>query len=96
MILNGDTTRLIWAYHENDPYSDQALMYHGSSSRGVRSVYLQEWPQAEILQSDNPKIWDLISQVTLPNNDHTHYWCQIFKVFLKSTFVEPVLLSNFC
>ena len=80
MELNSDTTRLIWSYHPNDPWNANDLIYHGASSRGVRSVYLQELPQ-EHLELNDPdiKIWDLTSKVDLPNNDHTHYWCRIFK-----------------
>ncbi len=74
--LNGDTTRLIWSYSDSD-----FLTYHGPNSRGTRSVYLQELPQIHLKTSQDPdlKIWDLTSQVELPNDDHTHYWCRIFK-----------------
>ncbi len=34
-------------------------------------------------EQDDVKIWDLVKPhkppIALPNNDHTHYWCQIFK-----------------
>ena len=53
------------------------MVYHGPQ-RGVRSIYLREPPQND-LKDDQLKHWDLTSQVTLPNDDHTHYWCRIFK-----------------
>ena len=70
--LSGDTTRLIWSYSSQD-----SLVYHGQK-RGVRSVYLQEFQQ-KFKFSEETKIWDLTSRVELPNDDHTHYWCRIFK-----------------
>ena len=86
--LGSDTTRLIWSYSENDPSSLEnlnrnqgfvgSLIYHGSDRRGVRSVYLQEMPQ-ESLPTEDLLTWDLTSEVELPNDDHTHYWCRIFK-----------------
>lgn len=74
--LSGDTLRLIWAFSNLD-----SLEYHGPAARGVRSVYLQEPKQSRIDFSHDPsvKTWDLNSQVELPNDDHTHYWCRIFK-----------------
>ena len=75
--LGSDTTRLIWSYSETDPSSVDNLIYHGST-RGVRSVYLQEMPQ-ESLPTEDLLTWDLTSEVELPNDDHTHYWCRIFK-----------------
>lgn len=47
-----------------------------------RSLYLREAPKETIPKSDIPylKIWDLKGRNTrLPDDDHTHYWCQIFK-----------------
>ena len=74
MVLGEDTTRLLWAFDDKDE-----LSYHGPYSRGVRSVYLKEFPVETELNDPDLKIWDLKSQVTLPNDDHTHYWCRIFR-----------------
>ena len=81
MILSGDTTRVLWAYHPNDPV-DGKVSYHGHQNRGVRSLYLKEGPSLRIPADDLPylKFWDLRAKNTrLPNDDHTHYWCQIYK-----------------
>ena len=64
LVLNSDTTRLIWSYHDQDPIDINSLIYHGSQRRGVRSVYLQEMPQAK-LKNDDFKVWNLTSQVEL-------------------------------
>lgn len=41
-----DTVRLLWAYHPDDPVDPESprprLHYHGSSRRGVRSMFLLE------------------------------------------------------
>ena len=75
-VLDGDTIRLIYAYNDYDH-----LAYHGSQKRGVRSLYLKEPLQESIedLEHEDLQHWDLTSEVVLPNNDHTHYWCRIFK-----------------
>lgn len=83
MILGSDTVRLIWSYHPEDPISTTVLPYHGRLTRGVRSIYLQEQPnpmRERLSKLPNIKTWDITSKnVTLPDDDHTHYWCQIFK-----------------
>lgn len=29
---------------------------------------------------EHVKVWDVINEnLTLPNDDHTHYWCKIFE-----------------
>lgn len=79
--LGGDTVRVVWAYHPDDP-QDNRIIYHGHTRRGVRSLFLKEPPKLEIPVDDlqHLKHWDLRAQNTrLPNDDHTHYWCQIFK-----------------
>jgi len=47
-----------------------------------RSLFLREKSRLGIPRDDLPflKTWDLRAKNTrLPNDDHTHYWCQIFK-----------------
>ena len=46
----------------------------------MRSLYLQEPPLKDLKENkEDLKHWDLRSKVNLPNDDHTHYWCRIFK-----------------
>ena len=41
MIFQSSTTRLIYAYGDKDPTDSSApTEYHGSTNRGVKSVYL--------------------------------------------------------
>ncbi|XP_042882375.1 MOXD1 homolog 2-like [Penaeus japonicus] len=45
-VISNDTVRLLWAYHPDDPVDPESprprLHYHGSSRRGVRSMFLLE------------------------------------------------------
>ena len=77
--LGTDTVRLIWAYHGEDPLDNTHLLYHSLTRRGQRSVYLAEPPlQSEPLPPH--KTWDLTANnLLLPEDDHTHYWCKIYR-----------------
>ena len=82
--LGPDTTRLIWAYHDEDPAEpDQLLMYHSVLRRGARSVHLAEPPAERAPLADSHQqlhMWDLqVDRLLLPSEDHTHYWCKIFR-----------------
>ncbi|XP_040570289.1 DBH-like monooxygenase protein 1 isoform X3 [Lepeophtheirus salmonis] len=81
--LGVDTVRLIWALGQEDPLGDSSGVpsYHTPSFRGVRSVYLKELPYKKIhpTQENDVLSWDLVGRNLLLPNDHTHYWCQIFK-----------------
>ena len=58
------------------------LPYHGHGRRGARSVYLREPPHARVrLQEPGVMAWELLADggLPLPNDDHTHYWCRIFR-----------------
>ena len=66
-------------------FSHRVLHYHGRERRGVRSVYLKEKPHPKIktmLEREEGKVktWELrAGRIGLPNDDHTHYWCRIFR-----------------
>jgi len=77
--LGTDTVRLIWAYHDQDPLDNTHLMYHTLTKRGHRSVYLAEPPQTSVPLPPH-KNWDLTADnLLLPEDDHTHYWCKIYR-----------------
>ncbi len=79
--LDDSTVRLLWAHHPEDPYSTEVLPYHGRLTRGARSVHLKQLPQLRgDLRDPDVKHWDLrADNLMLPTDDHTHYWCKIFK-----------------
>ena len=82
MVLGDDTIRVIWAYHPHKPKDKYHLPHHGHKRRGVRSLHLKEIPTKRILEDENTvfKKWELKGRnVRLPNDDDTHYYCQIFK-----------------
>ncbi|KAK7072077.1 DBH-like monooxygenase protein 1 [Halocaridina rubra] len=76
--LSGDTTRIIWAYSDEDPKGDMDMLMH--SHRGTKSIYLRE-PTFELPQfSEEIKTVEfLASNVELPDDLDTMYWCQIYK-----------------
>ena len=87
LALGPDTVRLIWAYHPTHVPAtssslSKALPYHGRQRRGTRSVYLKEQPHERIdsKAEEGLKTWDLTADgLPLPNDDHTHYWCKIYR-----------------
>ncbi|RUS81877.1 hypothetical protein EGW08_010347 [Elysia chlorotica] len=76
------TTRLIYAYSPNDPASDDAISYHGST-RGTKSVLLLEPPtneqQATAFPSDVKTLEFTNRNVSVPSTDTT-YWCTAWKI----------------
>lgn len=83
MPLGSDTVRIIWSYHSEDPALNSPLPYHGRLTRGARSVFLKGKPnnlKQKLSKIPNLKTWDILARnIMLPEDDHTHYWCQIFK-----------------
>ena len=86
LALGHDTARLIWAYSEEDPgEGGSPLLYHSLTQRGQRSIYLSE-PPAPSAPLPPHKVWDLrADNLLLPDTDHTHYWCKIYRAPELST-----------
>jgi len=79
LILGHDTVRLIWAFSEDDPMDSTHLLYHSLTQRGSRSIYLSE-PASSTSPLPDHKLWDLrADNLLLPESDHTHYWCKIYR-----------------
>ena len=82
MVLGDDTVRVIFAYHPEKPKDKYHINYHGQKRKGVRSLHLKERPVLKISDGEKASLkkWDLRGRnVRLPNDDNTHYYCQIFK-----------------
>lgn len=82
MVLGDDTVRVIWAYHPDRPRSRMRMHGHGHKRKGTRSLHLKEEPTLKFMAEERStlKQWELrANNVRLPNDDHTHYYCQIFK-----------------
>merc|ERR1719228_1688615 len=66
---------MIWSYHQQDK-----MQYHSASQRGVRSVYLME-SKVDNTPLEEHKVWEITAgNVTIPHDDHTHYFCRIVKL----------------
>ena len=77
--LGADTVRLIWAYSDQDPADYHVLPYHSVLRRGSKSIHLAE-PPADTTPLPVHKTWDIhADNLLLPEDDHTHYWCRIYR-----------------
>ncbi|EDV25405.1 expressed hypothetical protein [Trichoplax adhaerens] len=80
LLIDTGTTRLIWAYNDNDPVDPQTFTKH--TKQGSRSVNLfNSLPEADKppLPSDT-QYFDLLNpDVAIPSGDTT-YWCTAFKL----------------
>jgi len=80
LVLGEDTVRLIWAYGDHS----SSLRYHSLTQRGSRSIFISEPPRQDhetlVEEEEGLKTWDLTADnLLLPDSDHTHYWCKIFR-----------------
>ena len=77
--LGPDTVRIIWAYGLEDPQDAHHLPYHSVLRRGTRSIHLAEPPQ-DTSALPAHLTWDIhADNLLLPQDDHTHYWCRIYR-----------------
>ena len=79
VVLGTDTVRLIWAYNDDDPLDSSHLLYHSLTQRGSRSIFLSEPPRPASPLPPH-QVWDVTADnLLLPEDDHTHYWCKIYR-----------------
>ena len=79
VVLGTDTVRLIWAYNDDDPLDSSHLLYHSLTQRGSRSIFLSEPPMPASPLPPH-QVWDVTADnLLLPEDDHTHYWCKIYR-----------------
>ena len=98
--LGTDTVRLIWAYNEEDPLTQSSpLLYHSLTQRGSRSIYLSEPPPTRASLPPH-QVWEVrADNLLLPEDDHTHYWCKIYRAPELNTkhhmiAIEPVIQAG--
>ncbi|XP_050715576.1 uncharacterized protein LOC126998176 [Eriocheir sinensis] len=78
-MLGDDTVRVIWAYSNNDPPSKANLNYH--EARGTKSLYLKSPQFVMPPMGPDVKTLDLMaSNVSLPDDLDTLYWCKLLKM----------------
>ncbi|XP_077979621.1 DBH-like monooxygenase protein 1 [Glandiceps talaboti] len=76
-IITGDTVRLIWAYHPDDPEDDKPLPWHGRERRGSRSLYLLDEPKITDIGNDvDVQTFEILNDnVKVPSHQYTTYIC---------------------
>ncbi|XP_035690508.1 DBH-like monooxygenase protein 1 isoform X1 [Branchiostoma floridae] len=77
--IEAGTTRVIWAYHGEDPPHDTELMYHGET-RGARSLMLLSGPQNAELPEQVQTMEFLNDAYAVPYKKVTNYLYRGFKV----------------
>ena len=80
MLLEGDTVRLIWAFHDEKPSGIDNVKYHGIN-RGVKSIYLKgdtHFKGASLNDADAISWKPRVQNVIVPPVD-TYYHCEMFK-----------------
>lgn len=77
--LTGDTVRVLWALHQNDPELNTAV-WHGDK-RGGRALRLRTVsPHAPPQEMHDIRHWDVkLNQFAVSDTMDTVYWCKIFK-----------------
>lgn len=55
--FQNDTARVIYAYHEDDPLSDEMFMYHRKDKRGSKSLVLLQPNTDKNKLPNDLKIW---------------------------------------
>ena len=78
--ITSDITKLIWAYNDDKPSSDNAMPQHRSHNRGTRSVHLLSLAEHEFsnTKKENIEKWDITSSnLLIPDETDTTYWCKI-------------------
>ncbi|CAH1243297.1 MOXD1 [Branchiostoma lanceolatum] len=83
-VISGDTMRVIWAWHDQDPDEASGVSgpsYHGSN-RGTRAtLLLQRIVPEQTISTGTTYTHDLLmNNVSVPGNQDTTYWCQLFKM----------------
>ncbi|XP_048780652.2 DBH-like monooxygenase protein 1 homolog [Ostrea edulis] len=78
IAVSHDTLRVIYAYHPDDPDSEDSIPYHGGSRRGFKSVRLLEARSKIPPLPEDVKYFDFLNGINGENN--------LFKLPPKDTF----------
>ncbi|XP_035207693.1 DBH-like monooxygenase protein 1 [Stegodyphus dumicola] len=71
--------RLIYAYSDKDPTSEDDLEYH-FQKRGSKSVLLLQQNNRHLVDKSSLLYWDVLSpNFKVPSEYSTMYWCKIYK-----------------
>ena len=80
-ILQNDTFRVVWAYHNRDPLSESALPQLQPLRSGSRPVHLYESAKSGFhRQQPGALKWLVASNSVVLPTKHTLYWCTMIKL----------------
>lgn len=74
------TTKVIYAYHPNDPSSEDAIPQHSPSNRGPRSLFLLNSAKKRPTLPADTKFFDVRHNETAIPKQATSYICRVFEV----------------
>ncbi|CAG2101817.1 unnamed protein product [Medioppia subpectinata] len=96
--ITSDMTKIIWAYSQHKPSSPNAMPQHKAHNRGARNVHLLSIPghRLDNTAAEHIEKWDITSSnLLIPNNSDTTYWCKIviapFKTKVHVIRIEPMI-----
>ncbi|XP_019631108.1 PREDICTED: DBH-like monooxygenase protein 1 homolog [Branchiostoma belcheri] len=82
-VINEDTMRVLWAWHDQDPAEDSGEngpVYHGAN-RGARATLLLNRKLIETATAGTTYSLDLLmNNVLVPDQKDTTYWCRVFEL----------------
>ncbi|XP_073254240.1 DBH-like monooxygenase protein 1 homolog [Porites lutea] len=93
------TTKVIYAYHPEDPASENSILKHSPGNRGQRSVYLLNNAKNEPALPSDTETFDIRHNKTALPSDETSYMCGAFEIpKLNETHhivkIEPVIQAG--
>ncbi|XP_073252711.1 DBH-like monooxygenase protein 1 [Porites lutea] len=97
--IEAGTTKVIYAYHPEDPASENSILRHSLGNRGQRSVYLLNNANKEPTLPPDTKTFDIRHNMTVIPEDGTSYICKVFEIpKLNETHhivkIEPVIQAD--
>nr|XP_032817823.1 DBH-like monooxygenase protein 1 [Petromyzon marinus] len=79
--ITEDTVRLLWAYSTEDPANETQIQYHGTATRGSKSVQLLSQRSAmEQPLPQNYSTFDIVNDKFLIPTVATYYSCKLFQL----------------
>ena len=78
-LLNNDTVRVIWAFHEVDPIEPGIPSYHGDN-KGSTLIILSGANEGGFVPRTETVLDFTAQSYIIPSDVDTTYFCQMFKV----------------
>ncbi|XP_068702591.1 DBH-like monooxygenase protein 1 [Montipora foliosa] len=78
--IESGTTKVIYAYHPDDPSSESSIPRHSPANRGPRSVLLLNSAKKDSILPPDAKYFDIRHNKTAVPGDETSYMCVAFEI----------------